>query len=156
MIRRARHTDFTRIGALIRQHALHEGVAQPSQVDLQNLQDLALGAAPRIFLWVVDHEGSIGGYMSATIDYSTWQAAPFVYLDCLYLEPERRGQGVGRQLIATLAGFAHEQAIEVIEWQTPTDNLAGIDFYRRMGASHLTKQRFVLDVPQFMGTLVPS
>lgn len=156
MIRRARHTDFTRIGTLIHQHALYEGVVQPSPVDLQNLQDLALGTAPRIFLWVVDYEGTIGGYMSATIDYSTWQAAPFVHMDCLYLEPALRGQGVGRQFITTLASFAHEQAIDVIEWQTPPDNLAGIGFYQRVGASHLTKQRFALDVRQFLSTLVPT
>ncbi len=156
MIRRARHADFPHIGALIRQHALYEGIALPSPVDLQNLQDLVLGAAPRIFLWVVEHKGAIGGYMSATIDYSTWQAAPFVYLDCLYLESPLRGQGVGRQLITTLAGFAHEQAIDILEWQTPPSNQAGIDFYRRMGANNLPKQRFVLDVRHFLSTLIPS
>ncbi len=153
MIRPAIHADFKQLGQLIENHAAYEGAPLSEPVDLERLRKLVLDEPPRIFLWVVEQDGAIGGYMSATIDCSTWHAAPFVYLDCLYLEPEMRGQGTGRNLIATLAAFAHERGIGWIEWQTPPDNQAGIAFYRCMGANERVKQRFSLDVRSRMTAL---
>jgi L-amino acid N-acyltransferase YncA len=41
---------------------------------------------------VVEQDGELIGYATYTFDYSTWDAAEFMYLDCLFLKEEARGK----------------------------------------------------------------
>lgn len=148
MIRPARLHDLPQIKTLIEAHAAYEGF--PFEGGFQNidgLKKLAFGDASRILLWVVELNDTLIGYMSATVDYSTWNAAPYMYLDCLYLTDAARGCGFGMKLIETLDDFAAARGIPAIQWQTPPDNELGIGFYRHIGATELPKQRFTRDVP---------
>ncbi len=148
MIRPAKLDDMAHLKELIEAHAIHEGA--PFNNGFQNtesLTKLVFGDAPRIFLWVAEMDAGLVGYMSATIDYSTWNAAPFVYLDCLYLTHDARGQGFGLKFIKTLDAFAAARGISEIQWQTPPDNDIGLGFYRHIGAAELPKRRFLRTVP---------
>lgn len=84
--------------------------------------------------------------MTATIDFATWTAEPFVHMDCLYLRPSVRRLGMGRALITTLREFAVHHQCTVIQWQTPPSNQLGIDFYNSIGATNKLKLRFFLEV----------
>jgi GNAT superfamily N-acetyltransferase len=147
MIRTAKPADMDQIKGLIEAHAAYEGF--PFENGFQNaegLAKLAFGDACRILLWVVEVDNTLIGYMSATVDYSTWNAAPFMYLDCLYLTDAARGCGFGIKLMQTLDTFAAARGIPAIQWQTPPDNALGLGFYRHIGATELPKQRFTRHV----------
>ena len=147
LIRPARAEDMAALARLIEDHAAYEGLPLAAGFQRQEaLAALAFGEEAKINLWVVTHHQRPVGYMSATVDHSTWSAAPFVYLDCLYLAEAVRGQGLGRRLMAVLEAFALSRGCARIEWQTPPDNALGLAFYRRIGATELPKARFSLGV----------
>lgn len=138
--------DLSQLPRLCRAHAAHEGLAFVESGQAERWREALFGPRPRLFGWVCEADAALVGYMTATIDYSTWSARPFVYLDCLYLEPQARGQGLGRRAMAVLEAFAIEQGCAEIQWQTPPDNDLGLGFYRAIGARELPKARFTLPV----------
>ncbi|WP_136444100.1 GNAT family N-acetyltransferase [Pacificoceanicola onchidii] len=148
MIRAAKPSDMAQLVKLIEAHAAYEGF--PFQHGFPNragLERLAFGHSTRLLIWVAEQDDQLIGYMSATVDYSTWNAAAFLYLDCLYLTEAARGLGLGKQMMETLDLFAAERGIPAIEWQTPPDNALGLGFYRHIGARELPKRRFTRSVP---------
>lgn len=140
--------DLPELLSLCRDHADHEGLSFSDTGQTERWQDAFFGEKPRVFGWVVSavSGGPLLGYMTATIDFSTWDARPFVYLDCLYLRPEARRNGLGRRMMATLNAFALARGCPEVQWQTPPTNTLGLAFYRAIQARELPKQRFSLAV----------
>ncbi len=144
-IRPVRSDDLDQLVALCAEHAEYEKMSYSDNGQQQRLQIALFSQPARLFIWVVaDDNDDLHGYLSVTIDYSTWSAAQFVYMDCLYLTADLRGQGIRRQLMNTLIDFAEQQQCAEIQWQTPPDNQLGIGFYHHIGAASLTKIRFTL------------
>jgi ribosomal protein S18 acetylase RimI-like enzyme len=142
MIRRALESDLDALLTLCAEHADYEQL--PFQISEQTTRwkTLMLGDTPKIFTWVVEIDQQLEGYMTATIDYATWTGQPFVYMDCLYLRADSRGQGIGRNLIQTLQAFSREQNCVEIQWHTPPNNDIGLSFYRSLYATEKPKVRF--------------
>lgn len=147
MIRVAERSDLPAMLELCRLHAAHEGLAFADSGQIARWDRALFAAQPRLFAWVVAVGDDLDGYMTATIDYSTWRAAEFVYLDCLYLRPDARGRRVGRRLIRTLQAFAAARGIAELQWQTAPANRSGMAFYAAIGAMPLSKIRYALPVP---------
>lgn len=97
-----------------------------------------------IFGWVAESKRSLCGYATATIDFSTWRAASFMHLDCLYVRDAHRDQGVGRQLMHAVIENARARGIRELQWQTPDWNTDADRFYRRFGAVARAKLRYSL------------
>ncbi|MFT4090158.1 MAG: acetyltransferase [Asticcacaulis sp.] len=74
-----------------------------------------LPAAP---LWVAEHEGGIAGFMGLT--------GP--HIDSLFLDPDLRGQGIGRQLVEHAFALNSGQSVDVNE-----QNPEATAFYKHMG-----------------------
>ena len=148
VIRRAAEEDLAEIVALSREHAQYEAAAYVYDNQEEGLREALFGPTPSLHAWVVAAGGEPVGYMSATRDFATWTAKPFLHMDCLYLRRQFRRMGIGARLIACLADFAREQGIGLIQWQTPRDNEQGIAFYERIGASAKDKKRYFLPVPR--------
>ena len=100
-----------------------------------------------LFGWVAESEHSLSGYATATIDFSTWRAAPFMHLDCLFVRGAHRGQGVGRRLMQAVIEKARVRGIQELQWQTPDWNTDADRFYRRIGAIARAKLRYSLQLP---------
>lgn len=58
-----------------------------------------------------------------------------LYMKELFVVPARRGEGIGRRLLAFLAGFCLAEGLERIDFTTETWNEAAIRFYEREGAA---------------------
>ena len=90
---------------------------------------------------------TVVGFMTATVDYATWSATHFAHMDCLFIDAEFRSFGIGRRFFKCLEEFCRERKFALAQWQTPPDNLLGIGFYNRMGATSKPKIRFFYDCP---------
>jgi ribosomal protein S18 acetylase RimI-like enzyme len=145
-IRRVREDDLPSLVALCRDHAAYEGSEYHENGQKSRLHTALFGPQPVLFGWVVEADGGLAGFMTATVDYATWPAEFFLHMDCLYLSETFRGQGLGRKLIDRLREFAREKRIKLIQWQTPPQNDLGIRFYERIGAWSRDKKRYFLDV----------
>ncbi len=80
--------------------------------------------------------------MTATREFSTWRAAAFMHMDCLYVLAGYRNMGIGVRLMAALRDFCASEDIDQVQWQTPDWNNDAARFYQRLGARQRTKRRF--------------
>lgn len=101
-----------------------------------------------LFGWVAESAPTLCGYATATIDFSTWRAASFMHLDCLYVRDAYRDQGVGKRLMRAVIENARTRGMLELQWQTPDWNTAADRFYRRFGAVARSKFRYTLALPR--------
>ena len=69
------------------------------------------------------------------LNYSTWQSRPGIYLEDLYVRPEFRGGGYGRQLLTELAALCVERGYGRLDWAALDWNEPARGFYARLGAT---------------------
>jgi GNAT superfamily N-acetyltransferase len=100
---------------------------------------------PALFCLVAMKDQEMLGYASYMIQFSTWDACPYIYMDCLYLLEHCRGFGIGQQLMERIAEEAQKLKITEIQWQTPTFNTRAIKFYDRTGGKSKSKKRYFLE-----------
>ncbi len=144
--RRAAPTDLEALVELCAEHAAFEEAKYEKTGKLEALKTAIFSASPRLYVWVIEDAGQLVGFASLTLDYSTWDAAEFAHLDCLYLKTEYRAKGLGQALFSAALEFARQRGCINLQWQTPTWNKAAIGFYNRQGAGSKSKQRFVLPI----------
>lgn len=87
---------------------------------------------------VVAHLGPTPvGFALYFFNFSTWECAPGLYLEDVYVRPPHRRRGVGLALLAHLARLAVDRGcrrfeLSVLDWNRPA-----IDFYTALGARPL-------------------
>lgn len=77
------------------------------------------------------------GYALFFTTYSTFLARPGLYLEDLFVKPERRGQGIGKALLQHLAHLANQRGYGRMEWTVLDWNEPAIKFYEAFGASRV-------------------
>ncbi|MEM8560556.1 MAG: GNAT family N-acetyltransferase [Bacteroidota bacterium] len=145
LLRPLQPADLDDLVELCAEHAAYEGGTYASEGKARRLEPLLFGPTPALFGIGVERRGGLVGFATWMPQLSTWDAAWYVHLDCLYLRPEARGQGLGRRLVAAVVRAAADAGYARMEWQTPTANASAIRFYDRLGARVKAKARFYLD-----------
>ena len=74
-------------------------------------------------------------------NFSTFRGRPGLYLEDLFVVPEWRGRGVGRQLLLHLARVAVSRNCARMEWSVLNWNEPAIGFYQRLGATMMEEWR---------------
>lgn len=67
-------------------------------------------------------------------NFSTFLGRPGIYLEDLFVLPEFRKKGIGKALLAYLAGVAVQRKCGRMEWAVLDWNKPAMGFYERMGA----------------------
>ncbi len=67
-------------------------------------------------------------------NYSTFLTAPGIHLEDLFVKPDLRGRGVGKELLACLARITVQRKCGRLEWSVLDWNEPAIGFYRALGA----------------------
>ena len=67
-------------------------------------------------------------------NFSTFLGRAGVYLEDLFVLPEYRGKGYGKQLLKTLAAITVERGCGRLEWSCLDWNAPSIAFYKSLGA----------------------
>ena len=141
-IREARPEDLGEITRLCAAHAAYERLVLTFDGHGDRLGQALFGPRPRLGCLVAGRAGRLDAYVTFAREYSTWRAAPFLHVDCLYVVASRRDEGIGRRLMETVARSAAAQGLTDLEWQTPAWNTLAARFYERLGASGLPKVRY--------------
>lgn len=136
--------DLDKLLILIAKHAEFEQSAYTSEGKKERLQLAVFGEKRPLSCIVAEVKGEVIGYATYTFDYSTWDAAWFIYLDCLYLENDYRSYGIGKALMEKVKEAGEEQGCVNMQWQTPDFNERAIRFYKRFGGIGKDKVRFTL------------
>jgi len=69
--------------------------------------------------------------------FSPLKGKPVIFLECFFIRPEYRRQGIGRALMTRLAEIAVRDGCICFEWIVLDWNTPAIEFYESMGGYHL-------------------
>jgi GNAT superfamily N-acetyltransferase len=137
VIRPAAPADVPGIYQLLRDLAEYERSLDHVTGTEDQLRAALFGPGPAVFAYVAEHEGELAGFALWFLNFSTWQCQHGVYLEDLYVRPELRGHGYGRQLLAELAALCLERGYGRLDWNVLDWNEPSIGFYRALGAVSL-------------------
>jgi GNAT superfamily N-acetyltransferase len=136
-VRPLRADDAPRLLELIDALADYEQLPRPDAAARQRLTTDALADPPRFHTLLAEADGEVLGYAIYFFTYSTFRARPTLYLEDVFVTPERRGQGAGAALFRACAREAVANECARMDWQVLSWNRPSIDFYVRLGARHL-------------------
>lgn len=134
MIREATPDDTPTIAALIRALADYERLAHEVVLDEDELRTHLFGERRYAEVILAEHDGEVVGFALFFHNFSTFLGKPGIYLEDLFVQPEHRGGGHGRALLAHLAKLAVERGCGRLEWSVLDWNGPSIAFYRSLGA----------------------
>jgi GNAT superfamily N-acetyltransferase len=134
MIRRARPADVPAIYQLILDLADYERALPEVTGTQDDLARSLFGPDAAVFAHVAEHEGEVAGFALWFLNYSTWLGRHGIYLEDLYVRPDLRGSGYGRQLLAELAALCVERGYGRLEWWVLDWNETARGFYDKLGA----------------------
>jgi GNAT superfamily N-acetyltransferase len=137
LVRKLRPPDVPRLLALIDGLADYEQLARPDADARDRLAADSTADPPRFSTLLAEIDEEVVGYAIYFFTYSTFRARPTLYLEDVFVLPERRGQGAGVALFRACAREAVAHACARMEWQVLAWNTPSIEFYERLGARHL-------------------
>jgi len=79
-------------------------------------------------------DGEPVGFALFFHNYSTFLGQAGIYLEDLYIKPEMRGKGFGKNMLSHLAKLAVERDCGRLEWACLDWNEPAINFYLKLGA----------------------
>ena len=145
IIRKCEIYDLAALIELCHKHAEYEEASYNRTGKQELLKNAIFSDTQKLHCYVIESNGQLAGYFTYTFDFSTWDAQKFLYLDCLYLEPDFRGLKIGEKVFEQLKEIAKENKCVNIQWQTPSFNERAIKFYNRIGGKGKNKLRFFID-----------
>lgn len=145
-IRFAEKKDLPQIVELCKEHAEYEQAKYEQENKAELLSAFIFGQNPSLKCLVVEQGNSIIGYATFMKQFSTWDADFYIYLDCLFLKVNTRGQGLGTLLMEKIKEYTKAESCNVIQWQTPVFNQKAISFYQKIDGISKTKERFCLEI----------
>ena len=133
-IRPARLEDLPIILQLIRDLATYERAPDEVTATEEQLVDVLFGERPAAEVLLAFEGESPVGFAVYFYNFSTWLGRAGLYLEDLFVNPDKRGKGYGRALLIELAKIARDRECGRMEWAVLDWNEPAIKFYRALGA----------------------
>lgn len=119
-----------------------EKLSPPDEAAQARLVEDALCPKPRIEVWLafVNSDAEPCGYMILVETYSSFLALPTLYLEDVFVLPERRRSGVGSALLKKVVSLAYERGCGRAEWMALDWNVNAQQVYeQRLGAKRMNE-----------------
>jgi ribosomal protein S18 acetylase RimI-like enzyme len=143
-IRKAQKEDMGAVHALIMELAVYEREPDAVVIRVEDLKHHGF-TEQRFSCFVAEHEKlGICGMALYYSRYSTWKG-PTLHLEDLYVKPEFRRSGLGKELFDKVVDEASEQNAGRMEWTVLEWNEPALNFYKKYNAT--------LDPEWHLGTL---
>lgn len=133
-IRLAARSDVPLILHFIRGLAEYERLPHAVVATESLLAEQLFGEHPGAEVLIAEWDGVPAGFALFCHNFSTFLGRRGLWLEDLYVEPEQRGRGIGKRLLARLAAIAVERGCGRLEWSVLDWNTEAIGFYRSLGA----------------------
>jgi L-amino acid N-acyltransferase YncA len=102
-IRPAEPGDLESVVRLCAEHAAYERAPFSPEGKRERLNAAVFASVPRLLCFVAEAGSSIVGYATCTRDFSTWKAADYLHLDCLFVDAAFREAGAGSEMMRVIA-----------------------------------------------------
>lgn len=127
-------TDVPFILQCIRDLAAYERLSHEVVATEARLHDHLFGPRPYVEALIGRVDDIPAGFALFHHNYSTFLAQPGLYLEDIYVRPEQRGCGLGRELLIAVAQIAVDRGCGRYEWSVLDWNAPAIGFYESLGA----------------------
>ncbi len=133
-IRTANAGDVPTILSFIRALADYEKLSHACVATEQLLRDNLFGPRPAAEVLIGLLDDVPVGFALYFTTFSTFLGEPGIWLEDLFVLPEARGSGVGKQLLKHVAKLAVDRGCGRLEWSVLDWNQPSIGFYKSLGA----------------------
>lgn len=131
--RYAKQKDIPLILYFIRELADYEKMSDQVVATEENLREWLFEKKIAEVLFAFEGDEAVG-FALYFHNFSTFLGKAGIYLEDLYVKPEKRGKGYGKALLKKLAQTAAERGCGRLEWSCLNWNKPSIDFYLSLGA----------------------
>lgn len=133
-IEKATSGDVPLILRFIKELAEYEKMLHGVTATAEGLRKTLFGPSPSAKVLLAYDDEKPVGFAVYFFNYSSFVDRQGLYLEDLYVRPEARGKGAGRELLRHLARVAIERGCCRLEWAVLDWNEQAIGFYKRLGA----------------------
>ncbi|MDR5587651.1 MULTISPECIES: GNAT family N-acetyltransferase [Clostridium] len=88
---------------------------------------------------IIEFNNKVIGYIIYFFNFSTFIGRAGLYLEDIYIDPEYRGNGIGKEAFETLVHIAKEEKCERMEWVCLDWNESSLNFYESIGAKQMNE-----------------
>ncbi len=127
-VRAIRSSDRERWAPLWRAYLTFYGVAENLEVTNATWARIFDALEP-VHAVIAERDGALIGFSHYLFQRSTWLLNPQCYLQDLYVEEDKRGNGVGRALIGAVVGAAKDAGAPRVFWNTHETNAVARRLY---------------------------
>jgi GNAT superfamily N-acetyltransferase len=139
-IRAAQPDDVASLLGLIGELAEYESLTDAFKGDAHRLAT-ALFEQKAAEALIAETDDEAVGYAVFFATFSTFECRPGLWIEDLFVKRARRGQGIGRALLAHIAGLAITRGCARLEWSALDWNEPALRFYDELGATRLEQWR---------------
>ncbi|MFY9531838.1 MAG: GNAT family N-acetyltransferase [Candidatus Acidiferrales bacterium] len=79
--------------------------------------EMASGPQPKFRALIAEWDAQPAGYAFFFGFYSTWEGRPNLFLEDLFVRSQFRGKGIGKALLAHVAGIAQRENCCGVRWE---------------------------------------
>lgn len=134
MISPAQKEDAGLIYDFIVKLAVYEKLEHEVEATAADIERELFGENARIFCDIAYWDGVPVGFALWFYTFSTFQGRSGIWLEDIFIEPEARGNGIGKALMKNLAKRCKDENLGRFEWWVLNWNEPSIEFYKRQGA----------------------
>jgi GNAT superfamily N-acetyltransferase len=142
-IRPAAVDDAGTLNILIHELAEFEMLLHETSVTEEDIIRDTFGDHPKFRAVIAEWNGEVAGYALFFDFYSTFQGRTGLFLEDIFVRPQFRKKGIGKELFAHVAGIAWREKYFCMRWEVLDWNQPAIDFYKNLGAVFLDEWKSV-------------
>jgi GNAT superfamily N-acetyltransferase len=135
-IRSATEADMEALFGLILELAEYEKLADSVSGDPEVLRRTLFEQRAAEAL-IVELDGEAIGYAIFFTTFSSFECRSGVWIEDVYVRPDRRRDGIGRAVMEHIAALALERGHVRLEWVALDWNEPALRFYEKLGATQL-------------------
>ena len=143
-IRPATVHDAALLTTMIRELAEFERLSHELGATEEGILRDGFGQHPKFRAVIAEWDSAPVGYALFFEFFSSFQGRAGLFLDDIFVRPAFRKHGVGKALIAHVAGIAWKEKYFCMRWEVLDWNKQAIDFYNNLGASFLDEWKPVI------------
>lgn len=132
-IRHAAPHDAAAITDMIHALAEFEHAADQCTVTETQISAALFGDRPTVYGHVAEVDGEVAAMALWFVNFSTWDGVAGIYLEDLFVRPAFRRRGLGRALLAALAGECLQRGYTRLSWAVLNWNADAITLYDGIG-----------------------
>ena len=133
-IRPALPGDAALVLGFIRKLAEYEKLSHEVEATEADIDAALFGPSPRCHCDIAWWNGEPAGFALWFYNFSTFKGRAGLYLEDLFVEPSKRGRGIGKALLKHLAQRCVAEGLARMQWWVLDWNEPSINVYRAMGA----------------------